>query len=253
MSQDQPNLITFENVSKSYGSNTVLNDVSFDIKEGEFVYITGHSGVGKTTILKLILGEIVPNKGIVKVDKLNVSKLDEKTLPLYRQKIGVIFQDFKVLSDRTVFENVSVALAVIGLPEDKWEERVKHVLKLVGLTKHVNSFPAQLSGGELQRVSLARALVVNPKIILADEPTGNLDWETSDSLMQLLEKVNSEGKTIIMATHNMEIVKKYKKRVIHIDDNDLNVEKDEVEVEKETNKNEESADREKGGKIEKEE
>lgn len=218
MSQDQQKLITFEDVTKAYGSNTVLDNVSFEIKEGEFIYITGHSGVGKTTILKLILGEIAPTKGVVKVDNMNVAKLDEKVLPSYRQKIGVIFQDFKVLPDRTVFENVSVALAVIGLPEVKWEERVKHVLKLVGLTRHINSFPAQLSGGELQRVSLARALVVNPKIILADEPTGNLDWETSDALMQLLEKVNSEGKTIIMATHNMEIVKKYKRRIIHIDD-----------------------------------
>jgi cell division transport system ATP-binding protein len=217
MSQDESVLISFKNVAKSYGSVTALDDVSFDIKKGEFVFITGPSGVGKTTILKLILGEIVPTKGEVRVDNLNIAGINEKNMPVYRQKIGTIFQDFKVLPERTVFENVAVALAVIGLPEDEWKERVKHVLKLVGLARHENQFPSQLSGGELQRVSLARALSVNPKIVLADEPTGNLDWETSDVLMELLEKINEEGKTIIMATHNMEIVKKYKKRVIHLE------------------------------------
>jgi cell division transport system ATP-binding protein len=166
--------------------------------------------------LKLILGEIVPNKGDVIVDESNVAKLESGELPHFRQKIGTIFQDFKVLPERTVAENVAVALAVIGLPEKEWQERVEHVLKLVGLSRQINLFPSQLSGGELQRVSLARALAVNPKIILADEPTGNLDWETSDNLMELFEKINGEGKTIIMATHNMEIVKKYKKRVINI-------------------------------------
>jgi len=220
MSQEETILISFKDVAKAYGSVVALNDVSFEIKKGEFVFITGPSGAGKTTILKLILGEIVPSKGEVRVDNLNIVNLNDKNIPSYRQKIGVIFQDFKVLPDRTVFENVAVALAVIGLPESEWEDRVKHVLKLVGLNSHINSFPSQLSGGELQRVSLARALAVNPKIILADEPTGNLDWDTSDALMKLLEKVNEEGKTIIMATHNIEIVNKYKKRVIHVDRDD---------------------------------
>lgn len=217
MSDNEQILISFKDVTKSYGTTTALKNVSFEIKKGEFVYITGPSGAGKTTILKLILGEIVPTAGEVKVDSLNVVNLNDKNTPSYRQKIGVIFQDFKVLPDRTVFENVAVALSVIGLAESEWEERVKHVLKLVGLDRKINFFPSQLSGGELQRVSLARALSVNPKIILADEPTGNLDWETSDALMKLLEKVNEEGKTIIMATHNMEIVGKYKKRVIHLE------------------------------------
>lgn len=217
MSQEEPALISFKNVVKTYGSVVALSDISFEVKKGEFVFITGHSGVGKTTILKLILGEIAPSKGEVKVDNIDVANLDDKNLPSYRQKIGVIFQDFKVLSDRTVYENVAVALAVIGLPESQWEERVKHILKLVGLSRKANLFPSQLSGGELQRVSLARALSINPKIILADEPTGNLDWETSDDLMELLQKINKEGKTIVMATHNMEIVNKYKKRVIHIE------------------------------------
>ncbi len=216
MSQEETLLINFKNVTKTYGSVVALDDVSFGVKKGEFVFITGPSGAGKTTILKLILGEIIPTKGEVRVDNLNIINLNDKNLPSYRQKIGVIFQDFKVLPDRTVFENVAVALAVVGLPESEWEERAKHILKLVGLGRQANLFPSQLSGGELQRVSLARALSINPKIILADEPTGNLDWKTSDSLMELLEKINKEGKTIIMATHNMEIVGKYKKRVIHL-------------------------------------
>ncbi|MGA3291858.1 MAG: cell division ATP-binding protein FtsE [Candidatus Microgenomates bacterium] len=209
-------MIVFKDVTKVFGPLTALDKVSFEVKNGEFVFITGPSGAGKTTILKLILGELIPDSGGVVVDGSDVAKLTEKDLPSYRQKIGTVFQDFKVLSERTVFENTAVALAVIGLPESEWDLRVQHVLKLVGLSRNSDHFPSQLSGGELQRVSLARALVVNPKIILADEPTGNLDWETSDNLMQLFEKINKEGKTIIMATHNMEIVKKYKKRIINI-------------------------------------
>ena len=213
---EEKGIIHFKGVSKKFGSLVALNNVSFDIKKGEFVFVTGPSGAGKTTILKLILGQIVADAGEVIVDGFNVTKLESQDLPSYRQKIGTVFQDFKVLPERTIAENVSVALAVIGLPETAWNERVEHVLKLVELSRQKNLFPSQLSGGELQRVSLARALSVNPKILLADEPTGNLDWETSDKLMDLFEKINKEGKTIIMATHNMEIVKKYKKRVIHV-------------------------------------
>jgi len=226
MSKEEAVQIIFKNVSKSYGSLAALDEVSFEIKKGEFVFITGPSGAGKTTILKLILGQTSPSKGEVKVDGLNISNLNDKNLPSYRQKIGMIFQDFKVLPERTVFENIAVALSVIGLPESGWQERVEHVLKLVGLTRQANHFPSQLSGGELQRVSLARALSVNPKIVLADEPTGNLDWDTSDMLMELLEKINKEGKTIIMATHNMEIVDKYKKRIIHLEDGKIKEGKD---------------------------
>lgn len=221
MSQEEA-LISFKDVKKVYGATSALDGVTFKINKGDFVFLTGSSGAGKTTILKLILGEIAPDSGEIKVDGVNVKNLAENDLPLFRQKIGVIFQDFKILPERTVFENVSVALAVVGLSEDQWDERVKHVLKLVGLEDHIDAFPSQLSGGELQRVTLARALSVNPKIILADEPTGNLDWETSDKLLELLEKVNKEGKTIIMATHNMEIVNKYKKRVIHISSGKIN-------------------------------
>jgi cell division transport system ATP-binding protein len=221
MSHEKKSVIHFDKVTKKFGSLIALDDVSFQIEDGEFVFITGPSGAGKTTMLKLILGEISPGSGDVVVDGVNVKNLSEKELPYFRQKIGIVFQDFKVLPERTVSENVEVALAVTGVSESEWSERVKHVLKLVGLSRQAELFPSQLSGGELQRVSLARALSVNPKFILADEPTGNLDWETADSIIQLFEKVNKEGKTIIMATHNLEIVKKYKKREIHIVDGKL--------------------------------
>ena len=209
-------MIEFKDVTKRFGSVVALDKVSFKIDKDEFIFLTGPSGAGKTTILKLILGEIVPDSGDILVDGINIKGIEQKELPSYRQKIGIVFQDFKVLPERTVSENVEVALAVIGIPESGWHERVKHVLKLVGLTRQTNMFPAQLSGGETQRVSLARALSVNPKLLIADEPTGNLDWETSDSIMKLFDKINEEGKTIIMATHNVEILKKYKKRVIHV-------------------------------------
>jgi len=209
-------MVTFKNVTRRFGKVLALDQVSFEVGDGEFVFVTGPSGSGKTTIIKLILGSIVADSGEVIVDKLNLKNLKDKDLPKFRQSVGVVFQDFKVLPERTVGENVEVALAVTGVSEADWKGRVSHVLKLVGLKDFENLFPSQLSGGELQRVSMARALSVNPQIILADEPTGNLDWETSDSIMQLLEKINKEGKTIIMATHNQEITKKYKKRIIHL-------------------------------------
>lgn len=216
MAQNPPEIIKFKNVTKRFGNLVALSDLNFDIEKGEFVFITGPSGAGKTTILKLILGELMPDSGEVVVEGHDIRNIKSGDLPYYRQTIGTVFQDFKVLPERTVGENVEVALAVIGLPKENWEERIRHVLKLVGLSRQENLFPSQLSGGELQRVSLARALVVNPKIILADEPTGNLDWETSAAIMDLFEQINKEGKTIIMATHNEEIVKKHKKRIIHI-------------------------------------
>lgn len=209
-------MIKLNKVTKRFGAVLALENISFEVEDGEFVFITGPSGSGKTTIIKLILGQIIPDTGEVVVDGTDVGKLKSKDLPDFRQKIGVVFQDFKILPERTVGENVEVALAVIGLPKSEWDIRVKHALKLVGLTHQLDLFPSQLSGGELQRLSLARALSVNPKIILADEPTGNLDWQTSDDLMKLFQKINEEGKTILMATHNMEIVKKYKKRIVHI-------------------------------------
>lgn len=216
MTQSEHPIIHFKNVTKKFGTLTAINNVSFEVKKGDFVFITGPSGSGKTTVMKLILGEIHPDSGQILIDGKDLRNYKPHDLPFYRQKIGTVFQDFKVLPERTVGENVEVALAVIGLPESQWGERVMHVLKLVGLSHQVNLFPSQLSGGELQRVSLARALVVNPTLLLADEPTGNLDWDTSDDIMKLFDKISEEGKTVIMATHNLDIVKKYKKRLIHI-------------------------------------
>src|SRR3990170_3785365 len=209
-------MIEFKNVSKSYGSIKALADISFKVANGEFVFITGPSGAGKTTLLKLILREILPDSGQIVFDGADIVGLSQEEVPHLRQKIGVVFQDFKVLPERTVRENVEVPLAVVGVNPEEWEGRVDQVLKLVGLDARTELFPSQLSGGELQRVSLARALVVNPKLILADEPTGNLDSETADGVMDLFEKINQEGKTVIMATHNERIIEKYKKREIKI-------------------------------------
>jgi len=211
-------MIQFENVTKSFGSIKALDNVSFEVEDGEFVFLTGPSGAGKTSILKLILRDMVADSGKVLFDKNDLAELSIKDVPKLRQQMGIVFQDFKVLSERTVSENVEVALAVSEVPEDEWNARVSHVLKLVGLDKRAKLFPAQLSGGELQRVSLARALVVNPKIILADEPTGNLDWKTAEGIMELLEKINKEGKTIIMATHHEGIIRHGKHRVIKVED-----------------------------------
>ena len=221
MSKAAKNLVEFKKVSKIYGTITALHEVSFELEKGDFVYITGHTAAGKSTIIKLILGEILPTSGEILIDGVNVAALDPSHLPKYRQKIGVVFQDFKVLPERTIRENVEIALAVVGINETHWHGRVEQVLKLVGLDKRADQFPSQLSGGELQRVSLARALVVNPVLILADEPTGNLDWETADAIMDLFERINKEGKTIIMATHNEEIIRKHKHRVIKLADGRL--------------------------------
>lgn len=210
------NLVEFKKVTKKFGKIVALDDVSFEVEKGDFVFITGPSGAGKSTILKLILGELTPTSGEILIDGINVGHLETSLLPKYRQKIGVVFQDFKVLTERTVRENVEIALAVIGVDPTEWQSRVDQVLKLVGLDKRANHFPSQLSGGELQRVSLARGLIVNPVLILADEPTGNLDWETADAIMDLFEKINKEGKTIIMATHNKEIIQKYKEKEIKL-------------------------------------
>ncbi len=210
-------MISLKGVTKTFGSIKAIEDATFSVDKGEFVFLTGPSGAGKTTILKLILRDYLPDKGKIFFEGKNIVRLPEKFIPSLRQQIGVVFQDFKVLSERTVRENVEVALAVKGTPPSEWKNRVRDVLELVGLIERATLFPSQLSGGELQRVSLARALVVNPKVILADEPTGNLDWDTADELMDLFEKISKEGKTVIMATHHRGIVDKLNKREIKVE------------------------------------
>lgn len=207
-------MLKVKNVSKSFGRIKALDNVSFDVNKGEFIFICGPSGVGKTTLLRLILRDLLPDSGEIIMSGQDITKMEEKDIPVLRQQIGVVFQDYKVLPEKTLRENIEVALGVIGLEPDKWQARVDNVLELVELSDRQNLFPSQLSGGELQRASLARGLVVNPKLILADEPTGNLDWETADRLMDLFQKINSEGKTIIMATHHKLIVDKLGKRTI---------------------------------------
>jgi len=214
-------MLSFKSVSKSFGDIKALKNASFEVKKGEFLFITGPSGAGKTTILKLILKEYLADSGEIVFNDKDLSEVTSKELPFLRQKIGVVFQDMKVLPERTVRENVEVGLAVLGVLEDEWIERVDQVLKLVGLEKRADQFPSQLSGGELQRVSLARALIVDPIMILADEPTGNLDWETTEAIMKIFEKVNENGKTVIMATHNKMIIDNSSKRKIELKDGEI--------------------------------
>jgi len=200
-------MLKVEEVSKTYGEIVALRKVSFEADNNELVFITGPSGSGKTTLLKLILREILPDSGKIFFNDIDVTALKkEREISLYRRKIGMVFQDFKVLTEKTVRENVETALAVVGAPPAEWPERVDEVLKTVGLDKRSELFPRQLSGGELQRVSLARALAVNPEIILADEPTGNLDKETSAGIMAIFKKVVQSGKPVIMATHNQSLI-----------------------------------------------
>lgn len=209
-------LIQFKNVSKSFGNISALENVDFDIQKGDFIFIIGPSGAGKTTILKLLLAEYKATSGEIIIDGQNLNNLKRKDVPAYRQKIGIVFQDFKLLSERTVRENVEVSLAVKGVPEDQWKNRVDQVLGLVGLSQRSELFPSQLSGGEIQRVAIARALITNPMFIFADEPTGNLDWDTAESIMDLLLKINQEGKTIIVTSHHKSLVHKLKKRVLEM-------------------------------------
>lgn len=214
-------MLVLKNVTKTFGDIVALDDISFGINKGDFVFITGPSGAGKTTLIRLILREFLPDSGEIFLAGHDITQLSSKQIPLLRQKIGVAFQDFKVMPERTLRENVEIALAVCGVDQKEWKDRVSEVLKLVGLRHRESLFPSQLSGGELQRASLARALVVNPRIILADEPTGNLDWETADSIVELIKKISQEGQTVIMATHHQLIVKKYGGRVIEIKDGKL--------------------------------
>ncbi|HLR60050.1 MAG TPA: cell division ATP-binding protein FtsE [Pseudogracilibacillus sp.] len=212
-------MIKLKDVYKTYPNGVVaLNGVNIHIEQGEFVYVVGPSGAGKSTFIKLIYREEVPTKGDVIIDGVETNKLKRKEIPFLRRDIGVVFQDFKLLPRLTVYENVAFALEVIEESPDAIRERVIEVLDLVGLKNKVKSLPQELSGGEQQRVSIARAIASKPKIVITDEPTGNLDPDTSWEVMRTLEEINARGTTIIMATHSQEIVNTIRKRVIGIED-----------------------------------
>jgi cell division transport system ATP-binding protein len=210
-------MIKFQNVTKKYQNIFALKNVSFEIEKGEFVSIVGKSGAGKTTLLKLILAEEKPTEGKIFFEGEDLSQIKTGKLPYYRRKIGAIFQDYKLLDSKTTYENVAYALQVIGASDSEISESVPKVLEIVGLSKRANNFPSELSAGERQRVSIARALIHRPKVILADEPTGNLDPYNTLEIIKLLLKIHEMGTTLILATHNKEIVNSLKKRVITLE------------------------------------
>jgi cell division transport system ATP-binding protein len=208
-------MIRFDHITKTYGQGVcALDDVTAQIEDGEFVFLIGPSGAGKTTLLRLLLRDLLPTTGTVTIDDLVVNTMKTNSIYLLRRKIGMVFQDFKLLTDRTVFENVAIGLEILGKNAHEIKKGVNDILELVSLTDKRNLFPIQLSQGEMQRVSIARSIVGGPKILLADEPTGNLDPKTAWEILDILKEVNSIGTTVIMATHNAGIVNDMKKRTI---------------------------------------
>ena len=211
-------MIKLDKVSKKFPTGTVaLTGIDFFVDKGEFVFLVGPTGSGKTTIFRLLTRELSPTSGQIIINSWDVVKLPHGKIPILRKKIGVVFQDLKLLLDRTIFENVILPLEIANIPKLEAQKRTLEVLEKVGIIDHKDKFPVQLSRGELQRAAIARALVLSPDIVLADEPTGNLDLETSWKIVKLLESINGKGTTVIMATHNVEIVKNLKKRIIGLD------------------------------------
>jgi len=210
-------MIVFQKVSKIYNGYTALNNVDITIKAKEFISLAGPSGAGKSTLLKLLIGELQPSRGKVFLDKQNVHLIKESEMPILRRKIGMVFQDFRLLSDRTAYENVAFAMEVVGATVQEINQDVPQLLELVGLTEKARQFPYQLSGGERQRVAIARALIHRPSVILADEPTGNLDLLNSWDVIRLLLKINELGTTVILATHDREVINNLGRRVITLD------------------------------------
>ena len=210
-------MIQLEHVSKSFSEGIpALNDVSLHISEGEFVFVVGDSGSGKSTLIKLLLKELEPTSGSITINDTDIRKISHKRVPYFRRNIGCVFQDFRLLKDRNVYDYVAFAQRVVGASNRSIRQKVPVMLSMVGLAAKYRSFPKQLSGGEQQRVAIARALVNNPRILLADEPTGNLDNNNAWEIMNLLEMINSRGTTVVVVTHNMEIVRAMGKRVITI-------------------------------------
>ena len=211
-------MIVLDNVCKTYSTGvSALNGVNLRIHKGEFVFIVGSSGSGKTTLFKLLLRELEPTSGKIFLNSKNISRLRRRKIPKMRRGVGVVFQDFRLLKDRNVYENVALAMRVVGKPAKAIREQVPQMLSLVGLADKAEALPGELSGGEQQRVALARALVNNPPVLLADEPTGNLDPTNAWDIMMLLDDINKRGTTVVVVTHNQEIVERMQKRVITID------------------------------------
>ena len=213
-------MIQLENVSKSYKNGVhALRNINLTIEDGEFVYIIGPTGSGKSTLIKLLDGEEIPDEGDVIVNGVNVGKLKHSKVPYYRRNIGVVFQDFRLLPALTIFENISFALEVIGMDKRDIRRRVREVLELVSLSDKARAFPNQLSGGQQQRATIGRAIANHPKVLIADEPTGNLDPEMSKEIMELLEKINTvEQTTVVMVTHDSTLVNDFKKRTISLEE-----------------------------------
>lgn len=211
-------MLRMENVSKVYpGGSVALQDVDIHIKPGEFVFVVGPSGAGKSTFIKMLFREVLPTTGSIFVNGVDILSLTPKEIPYMRRQLGIIFQDYRLLPDRTVYENVAFAMQVIETPHRKIKRRVLNVLDLVGLRHRANAYPNELSGGEQQRIAIARAIVNDPILVIADEPTGNLDPETSWDIMEIFKEINASGTTIVMATHDKEIVDAMGKRVVAIE------------------------------------
>ena len=207
-------VIYFNNVSKIYKDATALLDITFTVEKGEFISIVGHSGAGKTTLTKMILAEENPTDGTVFFESINVNELKNKDLTKLRRRIGVVFQDYKLLSNKTAYENIAFAMEAVGKTDEEIKSDVPHVLELVDLSHRFNHFPHQMSGGEQQRLAIARAIINQPELIIADEPTGNLDPVNTHEIVQILKKINDLGTTVILTTHNRGVIESVDKRVI---------------------------------------
>lgn len=215
-------MIRFKNVSKHYNPDIVaLEDITFDIDSGEFLFLIGASGAGKSTVIRLLIRQELPTQGSIGFEDIEVTEIPRHQLPSYRQKIGVVFQDYKLLETKTIRENINFALEITGKPDDEIADTTQYLLEVVKLEKRSELFPQQLSGGEKQRASIARALANDPKLLIADEPTGNLDPKTSSEIMEILEKINSWGTTVMIATHAKEIVDQYNRRILKLEEGRL--------------------------------
>lgn len=211
-------MIKFINIKKEYNNGVVaLSNIRLNIKKGDFVFLVGPSGAGKSTLMKLILKEEDPTEGKIMLNEMDITKVKNRRIPYIRREVGVVFQDFRLLPNKTVYENVAFAMEIIGAPPKEIRRRVPMVLSMVDLSRKATSFPDQLSGGEKQRVSIARAIVNNPPVLIADEPTGNLDPETATEIMRILTDINGRGTTVLMATHAREIVNSMRKRVVELE------------------------------------